>query len=97
MVIYRDFLVQRLHRGDFGDLEFTALYSSVYPYFFGPFLTFKLHNITSFFMKPDSVDVSSDVSDVTNILRRFIITHFSADCNRKSSRLEIAVVALQLM
>lgn len=43
-------------------------------------------------MKPVLVDVISNVSDVTYISYvHSIITHFPADCNCKSSCLEIAV------
>ena len=72
-------------------MKFAALYSSIYPYIFGLLHTFKLHNFTSFFMKPASVDVNPDVSDVTYNLRTFIIAHLIVDCNHKSCSLEIAV------
>ena len=60
-------LVQRLHCGDLGEVKFTTLCSSTYPYFVALLLTFKLHNSTYPFTQSVSVDVTCDVSDVNSI------------------------------
>ena len=60
------YLVLRLHGGDLGELKFTTLCNSTYPYFVALFLTFKLHNSTQPFTQSVSIDVTCDVSDVNS-------------------------------
>ena len=77
------YLVQRFHRGDLGEVKFTTLCSSTYPYFVALLLTFKLHNSTYPFTHSVSVDVTCDVSDVNSIFFRIhSITCRRADCKR---------------
>ena len=76
-------LIQGLHCGDLGEVKFTTLCSSTYPYFVALLLTFKLHNSTYPFTQSVSVDVTCDVSDVNSIFFRIhSITCRRADCKR---------------
>ena len=64
--------VQGFHGGDLGELKFTTLCNSTYPYFVALFLTFKLHNSTQPFTQSVSIDVTCDVSDVNSIFREHL-------------------------
>ena len=65
-------LVQRLHGGDLGEVKFTTLCNSTYPYFVALLLTFKLHKSTYPFTQSVSVDVTCDVSDVNSTFREHL-------------------------
>lgn len=81
------YLVQRLHCRDLGELKFTTLCNSTYPYFVALFLTFKSHNSTQPFTQSVSIDVTCDVSDVNSIFFRIhSITCRRADCKRLCCR-----------
>ena len=65
--LFRNSIRSGLHRGDFGEVKFTTLCSSTYPYFAAVWQTFKLHNSTYPFTQPVSIDVTCDVSDVNSM------------------------------